>query len=200
MLISISLQFLNNIILQTQTPFLFQLEGLGLVCRAQGRCKRPRKSGGEEGPSMGIECLRWVWRVLGGWGGTGTNLEGWWWGKVMVGEGDGGGRWWWGNVMVGEGDGGGRWWWGKVMVECHFPHIRTHWSYTYTGQTIRQPSTGYVWNSFLTFQAQMAVVGYWKMNSCRSSGWSYLVHQRLFWNLYIATAKNLSVTRAAVHA
>ena len=70
----------------TLTPFLLQLDGLGLVYRAKGMCKRPRKSVWEskdghevpemeiwldallrawdeyEGPEIGVKGFRWVWR------------------------------------------------------------------------------------------------------------------------------------------
>ena len=66
-----SLQFVYKINFQTphvhihSTPFLLQLEGLGLVCRAKGGCKRPRKGvgGGKNRhgvPEMGVKGLRLV--------------------------------------------------------------------------------------------------------------------------------------------
>ena len=74
-LISISLQFLYKIDLQTShvyihsAPSLLKLEGLGPVCRASGSYKRPRKrvlgqgwawsaSNGCEGLWVGVKRLR----------------------------------------------------------------------------------------------------------------------------------------------
>ena len=82
-LISVSLQFICQINLQTphlyihSTPFLLHLEVLGLVCRAYGGFKRPRKS--VRGPRMGRECLIWVWRALVGVDGLRWVWRAWEW-------------------------------------------------------------------------------------------------------------------------
>ena len=49
----------------TLTPFILQLEGLGLVCRAKGMCTRPKKSvwgskDGHEVPEMEVKGFGWM--------------------------------------------------------------------------------------------------------------------------------------------
>ena len=49
----------------TLRPFLLQLDGLGLVYRAKGMCKRPRKSvwGSKDGhdvPEMEVKGFGWM--------------------------------------------------------------------------------------------------------------------------------------------